>query len=157
MPYDPANFSFSYSHAHRYNTGETTAWEREDQWRGSFNYSYSPVYKTFEPFRNLKGKSKWIAFPKAIGFNYLPQSVTFNSEITRNYYEMQERDLEQLSGSSLPLTFSQQYLWNREFSMRWDLTKNLHASFQSATHAEVEEPYMAVNKDLYPDVAAQFL
>ena len=151
MPYDPANFSFSYSHAHRYNTGETTAWEREDQWRGSFNYSYSPVYKTFEPFRNLKGKSKWIAFPKAIGFNYLPQSVTFNSEITRNYYEMQERDLEQLSGSSLPLTFSQQYLWNREFSMRWDLTKNLHASFQSATHAEVEEPYMAVNKDLYPD------
>ena len=151
MPYDPANFSFSYSHAHRYNTGETTAWEREDQWRGVFNYSYSPVYKTFEPFRNLKGKSKWLAFPKAIGLNYLPQSVTFNSELTRNYYEMQERDLEQTTGSKLPLTFSQQFLWNREFSIRWDLTKNLHASFQSATHAEVEEPYMAVNKDLYPD------
>ena len=151
MPYDPANFSFSYSHAHRYNTGETTAWEREDQWRGTFNYSYSPVYKTFEPFRNLKGKSKWLAFPKALGLNYLPQSISFNSEILRNYYEMQERDLEAASGSKLPLTFSQQFLWNREFSMRWDLTKNLHASFQSATHAEVEEPYTAVNKDLYPD------
>ena len=151
MPYDPANFSFSYSHSHRYNTGETTVWEREDQWRGMFNYSYSPVYKTFEPFRNLKGKSKWLAFPKAIGLNYLPQNVTFNSEILRNYYEMQERDLEGGTGSKLPLTFSQQFLWNREFSIRWDLTKNLHASFQSATHAEVEEPYMAVNKDLYPD------
>ena len=151
MPYDPANFSFSYSHSHRYNTGETTVWEREDQWRGVFNYSYSPVYKTYEPFRNLKGKSKWLAFPKALGLNYLPQSITFNSELLRNYYEMQERDLEMNSGSKLPLTFSQQFLWNREFSMRWDLTKNLHASFQSATHAEVEEPYMAVNKDLYPD------
>ena len=151
MPYDPANFSFSYSHSHRYNTGETTVWEREDQWKGSFNYSYSPVYKTYEPFRNLRGKSKWLAFPKAIGLNYLPQSVTFNSEILRNYYEMQERDLNDGGNSKLPLTFSQQFLWNREFSLRWDLTKNLHATFQSATHAEVEEPYMAVNKDLYPD------
>ena len=156
MPYDPANFSFSYSHSHRYNTGETTVWEREDQWRGVFNYSYSPVYKTFEPFRNMKGKSKWLAFPKAFGLNYLPQSVTFNSEILRNYYEMQERDLESSAGSKLPLSFSQQFLWNREFSIRWDLTKNLRASFQSSTHAEVEEPYMAVNKDLYPDQYAQW-
>ncbi len=25
--------------------------------------------------------------------------------------------------------------------MRWDLTKNLHMNFQSATHAQIEEPY----------------
>ena len=151
MPYDPANFSFSYSHSHRYTSGETTVYEKEDQWRGSLNYSYSPVYKTWEPFKNLKGKSKWLNFPKAFGLNYLPQSISFNSDISRNYFELQERDLESLENQNLPLTFSEQFLWNRDFSLRWDFTKNLHFNFQSATHAEIEEPYTPVNKDLYPD------
>ena len=151
MPYDPANFSFSYSHSHRYTSGETTVYEEDDNWRGAINYSYSPVYKSWEPFKKLKGKSKWLNFPKAIGLNYLPQSIAFNSEISRTYYELQERDLESLENQNLPLTFDQQFLWNRDFSLRWDFTKNLHFNFTSATHAEIEEPYGPVNKDLYPD------
>lgn len=151
MPYDPANFSFSYSHSHRYTSGETTVCEQEDQWRGALNYRYSPVYKTWEPFKNLKGKSKWLNLPKAFGLNYLPQSIALNSEMTRNYYELQERDLESPESQDLPLTFNEQFLWNRDFSIRWDFTKNLHFNFQSATHAEIEEPYTPVNKDLYPD------
>ena len=69
--------------------------------------------------------------------------------MTRTYYELQERDVENGVDSKLPLTFSEQFLWNREFSLRWDLTKNLHMNFQSATHAEIEEPYTPINKDLY--------
>ena len=151
MPYDPANFSFSYSHGHRYTSGKTTVYEKEDNWRGALNYSYSPSYKTWEPFKGLKGKSKWLNFPKALGLNYLPQNIAFNSEITRSYYELQERDLESANNQRLPLTFNQQFLWNRDFSLRWDFTKNLHFNFQSATHAQIEEPYTPVNKDLYPD------
>ena len=151
MPYDPANFSFGYSHSHRNTTGETTIYENEDQWRGTFNYTYSPVYKTWEPFKKVKGKSKWLNFPKALGLNYLPQNISFNSEILRNYYELQERDLENTENPNLPLTFSEQFLWNRDFSIRWDLTKNLHMNFQSATHAEIEEPYTPINKELYAD------
>ena len=151
MPYDPANFSFSYSHSHRNTSGKTTVYEKEDQWRGALNYSYSPVYKAWEPFKKLKGKSKWLNLPKSLSFNYLPQSVAFNTEMTRNYYELQERDLESLENQNLPLTFSEQFLWNRDFSLRWDFTKNLHFSFQSATRAEIEEPYTPINKDLYPD------
>ena len=151
MPYDPANFSFSYSHSHRYSSGETTVYEKEDNWQGSLNYLWVPVYKPLEPFKKIKNKSKWLDLPRRFGFNWLPQNVGFNSEISRSYYELQERDMQDLGGSQLPLTFSQQFLWNREFSLRWDLTKNLHMNFQSATHAEIEEPYTPVNKDLYAD------
>ena len=49
--------------------------------------------------------------------------------------------MEDLGGQKLPATFNSQFLWNREFSIRWDLTKNLHLNFQSATHAEIKEPY----------------
>ncbi len=151
LPIDPANFSFSYSHQHRNTSGETTIYENEDQWRGSLSYNYSPVYKTWEPFKNSKSKSKWMQFPKALGLNYLPQSISFNMDMTRNYYELQERDLENTEDPNLPITFSEQFLWNRDFSLRWDLTKNLHMNFQSATHAEIEEPYTPINKDLYAD------
>ena len=151
MPYDPANFSFTYSHSHRNTSGETTVYENEDQWRGALNYSYSPVIKAWEPWKNSKSKSKWMQLPKAFGLNYLPQSVSFNMEIQRSYYELQERDLENTENPNLPLSFSEQFLWNRDFQLRWDLTKNLHMNFQSATHAEIEEPYTPINKALYPE------
>ena len=151
MPYDPANFSFSYSHSHQHTQGETTVYENEDNWRGSLDYSWTPVYKAWEPFKKLKNKSKWLDILKRFGLNWLPQNVAFNTEMTRNYYELQERDMESTENSQLPLSFSEQFLWNREFSMRWDLTKNLHMNFQSATHAQIEEPYTPINKDLYAD------
>lgn len=153
MPYDPANFSFSYSHSESNKTGETTAWETDKQWNGAFNYSYSPNYKPFEPFKKvIKSKSKWLDIIRDQNFNYLPQSLTFNTNIIRNYYEFQERDIENLEdATSLPLSYSKEFLWNRDFSIRWDLTKALRFSFSSATHAEIEEPNVPVNKDLYAD------
>ena len=58
-----------------------------------------------------------------------------------------------MGGSRLPVTFNSQFLWNRSFSLRWDLTKNLHMNFQSGTQAEIEQPLsnLPVNKDLYPE------
>ena len=151
MPYDPANFSFSYSHSHTHTSGETTVYENEDNWRGALSYSWTPVYKSWEPFKKIKNRSKWLEIFKRFGLNWLPQNIGFNTEMTRSYYELQERDMESTENAMLPLTFSQQFLWNRDFTIRWDLTKNLHMNFQSATHAEIEEPYTPVNKDLYPD------
>ena len=151
MPYDPANFSFTYSHAHQHTTGETTVREQRDNWRGALDYSWTPVYKSWEPFKKIKNKSKWLDILKRFGLNWLPQNLAFNTEMTHETYELQERDMESLTKSQLPITFSDQFLWNREFALRWDLTRNLHMNFQSATHAQVDVPYPEVNTDLYAD------
>ena len=175
LPIDPANFSFTYAHSHSHNTGQTTVYDNRDDWKGIINYAYSPVYKTWEPFNKTKkadasqrnarnnrnqrtqqsqsksGGSKWAQLGQAIGINYLPQSLSINSEWHRTYSELQERDLQNTENPSLPITFSEQFLWNRELQLRWDFTKNLHMSFSSATRAEIEEPYTPINKDLYPD------
>ena len=83
--------------------------------------------------------------------------------MTRHYYELQLRDLEALTAGSssigsgdlsiegIPISVAKEFLWNRDFALRWDPTKNLKLNFTSATHAEIEEPYGVVNKDLYPD------
>lgn len=153
MPYDPANFTFGYAYSSRNTTGETTAWEKDQNWKWNFSYAYSPSYKSFDPFKKKlsKSKSKWARFFKEFGLNYLPQNIGFNSDITRSYYELQERDMEQLDNTSLPLSWSSDFLWNRSFTLKWDLTKSMHMNFTSGTNAEIEQPYTAVNKDLYPD------
>lgn len=151
MPYDPANFTFGYAYSTRNTTGETTAWEKDQNWKYTFNYNWAPNLKTFEPFKKSKNKSKWFKILKDQGYNFLPQNIGFNSDITRSYYELQERDMENLDNKSLPLSWSSDFLWNRTFQLRWDLTKNIHANFSSGTNAEIEQPYTAVNKDLYPD------
>ena len=152
MPYDPANFTFNYSHSQQTTEGQTIVYEHEYNWKGGMNYAWSPNWKPWEPFKNLKGKSKWLDIIKAQNLSFAPQSITFNTDITRTYYELQERDLENIgSPNSIPATWSQTFLWNRSFQLRWDIFKALHFTFQSGTRAEIEEPYMQVNKDLYPD------
>ena len=149
MPFDPANFSLSYSYSQRYRQGETTVYENDENWKANFAYKYAPKYETWEPFKNLKGKSKWLDIIKAQNLNYLPQSLSFNTDITRSYYEFQERDID--AGTQLPVVFSEQFLWNRQLNLQWDIFKSLRLSYNSATNAEIEEPYTVINKDLYPD------
>ena len=152
MPYDPANFTFGYSRSTQDTEGQTIVYEHELNWKANLNYSWSPNWKSWEPFKNLKGKSKWLDIIKAQNLAFAPQSITFSTDMNRNYYELQERDLENPGDlSALPATFSQNWTWNRNFSLKWDIFKALHFTFQSGTKAEIEEPYTQINKDLYPD------
>ena len=149
MPYDPNNFAVSYSYSQRYKTGETTVYENEENWKLNLSYNYSPKYKAWEPFKNLKGKSKWLDIVKAQNLQWLPQNISFNSDLSRSYYEYQERDID--AGTKLPVVFSDQILWNRDLTVKWDIFKALKMSWTSSTHAEIEEPHRVVNKNLYPD------
>ena len=153
MPYDPSNFTFNFSRRSNTREGVTTVYEYDRNWRLGMNYSWSPNWKPWEPFKNsLKSKSKWLALIKEQNLAFAPQNITFSTDLNRTYYELQERDVEDMNNKqSIPVSFSQNFLWNREFSLKWDIFKALHFSFQSGTHAEVEEPYTPVNKDLYPD------
>ena len=152
MPYDPANFSMSYSLSKRHNQGSTIVYEDETDWRAALSYNYAPAYKAWEPFKQMKSKSKWMRIFKDLNLNYLPQNLSFNTDMSRYYYEMQLRDMEALDDpTGIPVSVAKTWLWNRDFSLRWDLTKNLKASFTSATRAEIEEPYGVLNKNIDPD------
>ena len=151
MPYDPANLSFSFSHASTNNSGSTISWENRINWKAALSYNYSSPIKTLKPFGKIKSKSKWLKIFKEWGVNPLPQSLALNTDMTRTYHELQRRDLQSMSGDSeIPLTFSQQFNWNRSMAIKWDPTTNLRMSLNTGTNAEVEEPFLPVNKERYP-------
>ena len=74
MPYDPGNFSLSYSYNRQSNQDPTTEFENTYDYRGSFTYSYTPFVKPWVPFKGLKSNSKHLKFLKEWELNYLPSN-----------------------------------------------------------------------------------
>lgn len=143
--YDPANVTFSYSYSETNQHNAEVEQNLIKQERGSVNYSYSFTNTPFEPFKTVKALDK-PAFKilKEFNINYLPSSISFNTNMNRQYSQIKLRDFngESSSGTNaLDVTFSKDFMWNRQFDFKWDLTKTLRFSLQTATNASIEEPY----------------
>ncbi len=150
MPWDPTNFTLSYSSNKQRNSDPNNVFENTSDYRGSFQYNYSPYFHAFKPFSKLKGKQKGIKFLRDWEFNWLPASIAFNTNISRYYYEQQERNESDID-VELPISVSKNFLWDRQFALTWNFTKSLSMSFNSNTTAHIEEPMGVVNKKLFPD------
>jgi len=159
MPYDPANFGFSYSHAENNIQNATTEYDRTTRTRLNASYMYGIPLRSWQPFGKLAGNSNKKSgssavnkFLQDIEIGYLPKSIAFNSDISREYYEFQLRDLGEWGEENrIQASFREDFFWNRSTAIQWDLTKNLNMSFNSGTNARIESPYVQVNKRLNPD------
>lgn len=149
-PWDPANFTFNFSFNKRKEINPTTEYENTNDYRGSIAYSWTPYLKGLKPFAKLKSKNKNLRFLKDWEFNYLPTNISFLTTMSRFYNEQQVRsEIDQTF--KLPVSVSKNFLWDRQLSLSWNLTKTLNFTFQSNTSARIEEPIGAVNKKLFPD------
>ena len=150
MPWDPANFTLSFSYNKQKNVDPNTLYENTNDYRGSFQYSYSPYVKPLKPFGWIKSKSRHLKFLKEWDINWLFSSLTFMTNISRYYYEQQTRsEVDQYF--QLPVQVSKNFLWTRQLNLTWNLTQQLNFTFASNTQARIEETIGAVNKRLFPD------
>lgn len=144
MFYDPANFSISYSRSEQ--NQHTPEMEKDfiKEDKGSFTYAYNFNPQPWEPFKDAKKveKLKWI---KELNLYYLPQSWSFTTDMQRSFTHMKMRDFSTegttLSPLEQDLTFSKDWMWNRNVDVKYDLTKNLKFSFQTAMNSTVDETY----------------
>ncbi|MBQ3959552.1 MAG: cell surface protein SprA, partial [Muribaculaceae bacterium] len=88
MPWDPANFTFSYSFSKTHITDPDNVYENTNDYRGSFQYNWTPYAKPFTPFKKLiNEKNKNMKFFREWEIHWLPASIAFNTNISRYYYE----------------------------------------------------------------------
>ena len=142
MFYDPANFSISASY-NRQNE-HTPEMERNQtiEERGQLTYAYSFNPQPWEPFSKVKGIDK-VKIIKEFNLYYLPQSWSFNTAMQRNFSQMKMRDFNQEGAglNKMDITFSKDFTWTRNFDFKYDLTRNLKFSFQTAMNSTVDEGY----------------
>ena len=138
MFYDPANFSISAS----YNKQQEHSPEMETNYttdhKGTFQYSYNFNPKPWEPFGKVEKVSK-VKVLKEMNFYYLPQSWAFSTNMHRTFSHMKMRDLAGASIEAMDLTFSKDFTWDRNVDIKYDFTKNMKFSFQTAMNAIIDE------------------
>ena len=141
MFYDPANFSISASYNKQMERSPEMERSQQTEQRGQFDYSYSFNPQPWEPF-NKNQKVENVKVLKEFGLYYLPQSWAFNTAMHRQFSEMKMRDFSSdASLSNMDITFSKDFTWTRNFDFKYDLTKNLKFSFQTAMNSTVDEGY----------------
>ena len=151
MPWDPANFSFSYSFTKQHLNDPENEYENTNDYRGGLEYSWTPYAKPFKPFSHfINEKNKDMKFFREWEFRWLPTKIEFRSIISRYYYEQQTRN-ETGIDVELPVSISKNFQWNRQFAMSWSFTKSLSFNFSSNTTAHILEPVGQVNRKLFPD------
>lgn len=150
MPWDPSNFTFNFSFNKQSRQNPTTEYEHTNDYRGSLAYAYSPMIKGWKPFGFMKTKNKNLRFFRDWEINWLPNNISFLTNMSRYYYEEQTRSETDVM-FKMPVQVSKNFLWDRQLQLTWNITKQINLSFTSNTSARIEEPTGAVNRKLFPE------
>lgn len=153
MPWDISNFAVSYAYSDQLNRNIRTEHRIQRNVRGSLTYSYNIQSKKVEPFK----KVKWLSNPylrliKDFNFSYLPNQLAFRTELNRNYFEQQLRNVNNSNASTgnnntqLMPTYSKDFTWNRNYVFSWDLSQALKFEFTANNNARIDEPAGIVDK-----------
>jgi cell surface protein SprA len=116
--------------------------------RGNISYNFNTRPKNVTPFKSVKWmNSDWMRLIKDFNFNYSPSRVSFRTDMDRYYLEKQVRNINN-PGFIVEPTFKKDFMWNRFFDLKFDLTKNLRFDFSSTNMARIDEPEGRWNKNL---------
>lgn len=141
--YDIENFSFSYAYSRERSSDDEIQYYNKDLHRGGFTYAYTPQEPGLvAPF--AKTKSKFIngkngKFIKDFNFYYKPKSLSFSTEIFRNYEETLLRN----KGAALVIikpTYFKQFTWRRDYGLQYDLSRSIHLQYTASANARIDEP-----------------
>ena len=149
--YDIENFNLSFSYSETYQENTDIKSYTIKNYRGGLGYNYAGNPKPVEPF----AKAKWASKPafqiiKDINFYYLPKSLTFNTEMFRFF---SEKEMRNKSGGIINImpTYSKQWDWNRNYQLRYDLTRALTFDYSAQAQAYVYEPAGYVDRSQDPE------
>ncbi|HJV77394.1 MAG TPA: cell surface protein SprA [Paludibacter sp.] len=143
--YDPANVTFSYAYTESNQHSSEVEQNLVKDQKGSVDYSFSFNPHPVEPFRKVKIlDSPVLKIIKDFNFNYLPTSISMSSTMDRQYSQIKLRNLNATStgntNDNLGLSSSRDFMWNRQFDIKWDLTKSIKLGLQTAMNASIIEP-----------------
>ena len=145
--WDPENFAVTYSYNETSHRNVNTEYNNDKTHRAMFSYNYSSRPKEVRPFAKVKFMQKGPL--KLIGdFNFypLPTQISYRTDLYRKYKEVQTRNITN-PNFIVPATYEKDFLWNRYFDIRYDLSRSLKLDFSSRNTSRIDEPEGRINKD----------
>lgn len=91
-------------------------------------------------------RSGWLKPIKDFNFNYAPMQLGVRTDMDRRYTETQLRNTTDYQLKIDP-TYQKSFLWNRQYTLKYDLTKAIKISFDAFNYGRVDEPQGPVDKN----------
>ena len=135
--YDVENLSVSYAYSDTYHKDYNVEHFIDQNVRASATYNYSFKPKLYEPFKKSKflEKNDFYKFIKDFNINYLPTSISVNSNIIRSYNSQLSRPLvEDPSFPKLPELTQRRFMFDWDYNISHDLTKSLQFTFKASNN-----------------------
>ena len=142
--YDPANLSFTYAYSETNQHSAEVERNLVKQQRGGLTYNYAFNANPVEPFKNIKFlNNPAFKLLSEFNFNYLPSSISYTSDMDRQFSQVRLRDLigSNDANQQFDFNFSKDFMWNRNFSIQYDLTRSLRFTFQTTMNSNIDEGY----------------
>ena len=141
--YDIENLSFSYSFSEALQTNFFTKESLLRQHRGSVAYNFSPKATGIEPFKDVKAfSSPYLKFLKDFNLSLLPSNISIRADLDRSFGKKIYRNS---AGTYGTFSYSQPnylkyFTFNRQYSMRWNISRGLSVEYNARANAVVDEP-----------------
>ncbi|MDR1726265.1 MAG: cell surface protein SprA [Bacteroidales bacterium] len=138
--WDIENWDASYSYSNMFARDIDVTSNTKLQHRGTLNYQFNPQVKPWKPFGKISALNKKVfAIIRDISISYIPKTLSFRTEMVRDYEETLLRAKSKGDIIMSPYYYKQFY-WNRAYKMQWDLTSNIKLDYDATMNALIEEP-----------------
>lgn len=142
-----SNWTTSYSFSETFRSDMETKTDLRRQHMGSLNYNYSKKPKNYTPFRNVRFlRSPMFRIIRDFNFYLMPNLISFRTSLDRDYHERELRNLTEGSVSIDP-SYQKDFNWNRNYELRYDLSRGLKLSFSANNKSRIDEPYGKLDED----------
>lgn len=146
-----SNLALTFSYNKSFARNVNTARDIEKNYRGLISYIYNGMPPLVEPFKKSKAlNSKYLRLIKDFNFYYMPSMLSVTSDITRNYREIESKNLDNPNLLITP-TYEKDFMWTRDYAFKFNVTRNLVVDFHATTQARIDEPEGIVDKQREPE------
>jgi cell surface protein SprA len=149
MPWSVKNFDVNYAYNKQFKRNPIIESDELINQKVGLGYAYSIKAKPIEPFKNMiRSKSKWLSLIKDINLNLLPANVAFRTDLNRIFNETLVRNVSDADDVvKLRPTFFKNFLWTRDYTTRWELTKSFSFDYRATNNSRIDEPYGRIDTD----------
>jgi cell surface protein SprA len=135
MPWDVENLSATYAYSNTFRRDPIIEFDDLDQYRGSLDYNYSTKPMHISPFKKLVKNDKYLKFISDFHFNPVPNTIAMTNQFNRMYQQRRFR----FSDEDLSTWVNKRFLWDRNYNLRWDLTKSLQLNYNAVNNSIIDE------------------
>ncbi|HLV41444.1 MAG TPA: cell surface protein SprA [Brumimicrobium sp.] len=156
--WDISNFSLNFAYSEDLHRDFRTNYDRTKIWKGGVDYVYNGSPTLWEPFKDVKfmRKSRWWELVRTTNLYLGPKNISVRNNVIRNYNERQiKNNIPNTSFEFQPI-YLKNFVWNRNFNFKYDLTRNLKFDFSANNSSIIDEPEGQISRSENPTLYREF-